>query len=91
MLSILSITFVLIEYSGFTPTSGLGCRSGGYLVYIIVALGLLAIEVLVWWLSHETTHTDNDILRRVGSRLERRYKYQSEKGLKGVSDLRGSK
>ena len=57
--------------SWFTPTVGLGCRSGGYLVYIVIALGLLTVELLVWWLTHTNTHTDSDILRRVGSRLER--------------------
>lgn len=56
-------------------------------MYIVVALGLLTIEVSVWWLSHETTHTDNDILRRVGSRLERHLTGPSEKELKHVSDL----
>ena len=55
----------------FTPTVGLGCRSGGYIVYIIIALGLLVIEMLVWWLTHETTHTANDLFSRVSTRLER--------------------
>ena len=58
--------------AGFTPTVGLGCRSGGYLVYFIIALGLLVIELLVWWLTHETTHTPDDIVARLGSTLERR-------------------
>lgn len=57
--------------SWFTPTVGLGCRSGGYLVYICIAMGLLLIEITTWWLTHETTHTSDDILARVGTRLER--------------------
>lgn len=55
----------------FTPTVGLGCRSGGYMVYMIIAVGLLVIEILVWWLTHETTHTKDDLLLRVGTRLAR--------------------
>lgn len=55
----------------FTPTVGLGCRSGGYMVYLIIALGLLVIEMLVWWLTHETTHTANDLFSRASTRLER--------------------
>ena len=50
---------------------GLGCRSGGYLVYVCIALGLLVIELLVWWLTHETTHTPEDLMARVSSRLQR--------------------
>lgn len=50
---------------------GLGCRSGGYMVYLVIATGLLAIELLVWWLTHESTHTSEDLLARVGSKLER--------------------
>ena len=41
------------------------------MVYMIIALGLLVIEILVWWLTHETTHTADDLLSRVGTRLER--------------------
>ncbi|KAF2107516.1 hypothetical protein BDV96DRAFT_466563, partial [Lophiotrema nucula] len=37
--------------SFFTPTVGLGCRTGGYLVFFVVALVLLLAEILVWWLT----------------------------------------
>ena len=60
--------------SGFTPTVGLGCRSGGYLIYMIVALKLVSMEALVWWMTHETTHTHFDPLHRLGSRLEQRFR-----------------
>ena len=63
--------FAAFILSWFTPTVGLGCRSGGYLIYVVIALGLLAIELSVWRLTHTTTHTDSDPLRRVGTRLER--------------------
>lgn len=56
----------------FTPTQGLGCRSGGYFVYIIMAVGLLMIEMFVWWLTHESTHTSNDPVARAVTGLERR-------------------
>lgn len=35
--------------SYFTPTVGLGCRSGGYTVFGIVAFGLLIVEMICWW------------------------------------------
>ena len=34
--------------SFFTPTVGLGCRSGGYTIFFAVALGLLIVEMTVW-------------------------------------------
>lgn len=37
--------------SYFTPTVGLGCRSGGYLIFFCISLGLLLLELLVWWAS----------------------------------------
>jgi len=37
--------------SFYTPTVGLGCRSGGYLVFGTISFGLLVCEFLVWRLS----------------------------------------
>jgi hypothetical protein len=34
--------------SYFTPTVGLGCRSGGYTIFFSVALGLMLAEMMVW-------------------------------------------
>jgi hypothetical protein len=34
-----------------TPTVGLGCRTGGYLIFLVVALVLTLAEILVWWLT----------------------------------------
>lgn len=34
-----------------TPTVGLGCRTGGYMIFIVVALVLLIAEILTWWLT----------------------------------------
>lgn len=53
-----------------TPTVGLGCRSGGYLIYGVVALGLLTTELTVWWLTHMTTNTSEDILVQMVAQVE---------------------
>ena len=37
-----------------------------------MAIGLLVLELFVWWLTHETTHTSQDLLARAGSTLESR-------------------
>ncbi|KAJ4321392.1 hypothetical protein N0V94_002929 [Neodidymelliopsis sp. IMI 364377] len=36
--------------SYFTPTVGLGCRSGGYTIFFCISLGLLIMEMAVWLL-----------------------------------------
>lgn len=36
--------------SYFTPTVGLGCRSGGYTVFGTIAFGLLLVEMMCWWI-----------------------------------------
>ena len=58
--------------SGFTPTVGLSCRSGGYLIYTVIALFLMCAETCIWWQTHDTTHTHHDPIRRISSKLERR-------------------
>lgn len=58
--------------AGFTPTVGLSCRSGGYLIYTVIALFLMCAETCIWWQTHETTHTHHDPIRRISSRLEKR-------------------
>lgn len=35
--------------SYLTPTVGLGCRSGGYLLFILITGFLLILELLFWW------------------------------------------
>ena len=43
----------IISY--FTPTVGLGCRSGGYMVFTVLAFGLALIEMSVWrWANRKT-------------------------------------
>ena len=58
-------------WTDFTPTVGLGCRSGGHFVYMIVSFGLLAIELVVWYLTHETaTKTPVNVQTRLKSALQ---------------------
>ncbi|TKA45301.1 hypothetical protein B0A54_04397 [Friedmanniomyces endolithicus] len=42
-------TFGAWILSYFTPTVGLGCRSGGYTVFIAIATILLVMEMGIWW------------------------------------------
>ncbi|KAK1072026.1 hypothetical protein LTR74_002856 [Friedmanniomyces endolithicus] len=42
-------TFSAWILSYFTPTVGLGCRSGGYTVFISIATILLVMEMGIWW------------------------------------------
>ncbi|KAI9813607.1 MAG: hypothetical protein M1827_003677 [Pycnora praestabilis] len=39
----------IISY--MTPTVGLGCRSGGYVVYFTIAMGTFVVEMLIWYLT----------------------------------------
>ncbi|KAL1798543.1 hypothetical protein ACET3X_002580 [Alternaria dauci] len=57
--------------SYFTPTVGLGCRSGGYTIFFAVALGLLIVEMTVWMIlsPYEFDALCAPWLSRVGSRL----------------------
>ena len=60
----------ILSYS--TPTVGLGCRSGGYLVFTVIALGTFVLEMLVWWLVPEGSTSDDDTLIRIATNVERR-------------------
>ncbi len=57
--------------SYFTPTVGLGCRSGGYTIFFSISLGLLIFEMAVWlvlspyeveasWLTHTATRLQSN-------------------------------
>ncbi|PNS17833.1 hypothetical protein CAC42_10 [Sphaceloma murrayae] len=39
----------IISYN--TPTVGLGCRSGGYMIFMVMSTILLTIELLAWWVE----------------------------------------
>lgn len=69
------------EKKDFTPTVGLGCRSGGYLIYLLISFVLLTTELLTWWLTHTTTHTPDDLLARVGKKIEHHHSFQPNSSL----------
>lgn len=45
----------IISY--LTPTVGLGCRSGGYLIFFILALAIFLVESILWWAMPSETPT----------------------------------
>lgn len=47
----------IISY--FTPTTGLGCRSGGYIIYFILVLVVFSIESITWWTMPSKPFTQN--------------------------------
>ncbi|KAF2837874.1 hypothetical protein M501DRAFT_995116 [Patellaria atrata CBS 101060] len=56
--------------SFYTPTVGLGCRSGGYLIFATISVGLLICELLVWWWSSPTHVEQPEWLVPVSTRLQ---------------------
>ena len=64
--------------SYWTPTVGLGCRSGGYMIFVIIGLFLLSAEMFVWWLVPRSSmspdwlrrHAPEDPLVKIGTNLE---------------------
>lgn len=73
-------SFLIVALSGtgafilsyFTPTVGLGCRSGGYLIFNCIALGTFIIESLIWRFVPEGSIWDNGPITRFGNTLTRR-------------------
>jgi hypothetical protein len=70
---------IIISY--WTPTVGLGCRSGGYVIFITIAAASLFIEMLFWWQMPTGSESPPEWLQRaamgdplinVGSRFERK-------------------
>ncbi|KAI9684405.1 MAG: hypothetical protein M1829_002215 [Trizodia sp. TS-e1964] len=53
----------IVSYN--TPTVGLGCRSGGYLIFCVIAMGLFLLEMSAWRLSSRTSPTRRWIRRAV--------------------------
>jgi hypothetical protein len=51
--------------SYFTPTVGLGCRSGGYTVFGVVSFGLLLVEMLCWWVFDASKPKLGEFKRRM--------------------------
>jgi hypothetical protein len=59
---------------------GLGCRSGGYLIFIVISLGVFLVELVVWWVTPDGSSLadwirssgQEDPITRWGSNFERR-------------------
>jgi hypothetical protein len=70
-----------------TPTVGLGCRTGGYMIFFVVALVLILAEILVWWLTSPLRRQDRfhahleDYTRRFANGHHQRPKHTSFPGL----------
>ncbi|CAD6566990.1 MAG: hypothetical protein ASARMPRED_000454 [Alectoria sarmentosa] len=53
-----------------TPTVGLGCRSGGYMIYVVIAMFLFLVEMLCWGLR--TSYLKHQLrLRRISDHMPR--------------------
>jgi hypothetical protein len=50
--------------SYFTPTVGVGCRSGGYMVFGSVSFGLLLVEMVLWWAFDSSKQEIREYRRR---------------------------
>ena len=81
---ILWATIIVLSSSGgafilsyWTPTVGLGCRSGGYVIYTSAALGIFLVECVCWWLVPEGSSLDGDPLTRLGTNLDRRFSHST--------------
>ena len=87
--------------SYFTPTVGLGCRSGGYTIFFCVALGLLIIEMAVWlvlspykvespWLNRAATRVhSNATLHRWEDNAEDRLRYLRRRASSFLTNTKG--
>jgi hypothetical protein len=70
-----------------TPTVGLGCRTGWYMIFFVVALALMVAEFCVWWLTSPLRKQDQfrmdleDYTQRVAIGHHQRPKHTSFPGL----------
>ena len=58
--------------SFWTPTIGLGCRSGGYMIFFILACTSFIIELVCWRYLPAGSVWDDGPIGRFGTRLHRR-------------------
>ncbi|KAK7186938.1 uncharacterized protein CC84DRAFT_735552 [Paraphaeosphaeria sporulosa] len=56
--------------SFFTPTVGLGCRSGGYTIFFCISLGLMIMEMIVWLILSPYEIQEPPWLQRTHTRLQ---------------------
>lgn len=64
--------FAAFLISFWTPTIGLGCRSGGYMIFFILACTSLIIELLCWRYLPAGSIWDDGPVGRLGLHLQRR-------------------
>ena len=64
--------------SFWTPTIGLGCRSGGYMIFFILACTSFIIELLCWRYLSAGSVWDDGPISRLGTRLQRRISRSSQ-------------
>ncbi|UPX12501.1 uncharacterized protein EKO05_0003046 [Ascochyta rabiei] len=67
-----------------TPTVGLGCRTGGYLIFFIIALILMMAEIVVWWLTSPLRKQD-----RFHSHVEEYTRHASSRRMTAFAILPG--
>jgi hypothetical protein len=72
-------SFIIVSFSVlgafiisfFTPTVGLGCRSGGYMIFIMFATGIFTIEMVSWQFVPEGSIWDSNRITQFNSNMER--------------------
>ncbi|KAF1815347.1 hypothetical protein P152DRAFT_446422 [Eremomyces bilateralis CBS 781.70] len=70
MIIVSCTVFGAFTLSYYTPTVGLGCRSGGYVIFFIFSVSLLVGELLVWWFSSPVRPDQMKWLARGSTRLQ---------------------
>ena len=64
--------------SFFTPTVGLGCRSGGYMIFFVISLGLLIVEMTVWLMTSPLRIDQLSLVMRTRSCVSTIYPLEEE-------------
>ncbi|MCJ1335275.1 hypothetical protein MMC09_000543 [Bachmanniomyces sp. S44760] len=57
--------------SFWTPTVGIGCRSGGYLIFVIIAFATFLAEMLCWIFIPYGATPQDDVFLKIGRKCER--------------------
>lgn len=67
--------------SYFTPTVGLGCRSGGYVVFFVITAILMLMEMIIWWVVSPVEVQQPQWLRRSTTALLNRVEEANKHGV----------
>lgn len=70
VLIVVGTVFGAFILSYWTPTVGLGCRSGGYLIFVMVSFILLCVEMMIWWVSSPVRAKQMEWISRRTSRIQ---------------------